>query len=187
TAVYAGVDVELSVSKDGDAVGVRGEKVKDGDRNINYSYTPPEVETGVATELFGSPEASAVIPAEFIADRPKEVLRAEAQDVVLTEGFNGDRRIEVLHTTVRDVLRHVGEPLTAREIWDVARDEFGYQGRRRLLDALNALREGFVESTIVGYAGATAGRGKGHRFTLLADSKPVPQSGGDFVPTDPPK
>src|SRR5690606_1355141 len=136
--------------------------VKDGDRNINYSYTPLVVETGVSTELFGSPETS----------------------VGLTEGFNGDRRIEGLHTTARAVSRSVGEPLTAREIWDVARDEFGYQGRRRLLDALNALREGFVESTIVGYVGATAGRGKGHRYTLLADSKPVPQPGGDFVPTD---
>lgn len=163
TAVYAGMDVELSVSKDGDSVVVRGEKVKDGDRNINYSYTPLVVETGVSTELFGSPETS----------------------VVLTEGFNGDRRIEVLHTTVRDVLRHAGEPLTAKEIWETARDEFGYQGRNRLLDALNALREGFVESTIVGYAGATAGRGKGHRYTLLADSQPVPQPGDATVPNDP--
>src|SRR5690606_7538765 len=163
-AVFGGVDVEWSVSKDGDSVVVRGEKVKDGDRNINYSYTPLVVETGVSTELFGSPETS----------------------VVLTEGFNGDRRIEVLHTTVRDVLRHVGVPLTAREIWDVARDEFGYQGRRRLLDALNALRKGFIESTIVGYAGATA-RGNGHRFTLLADSQPVADPGGDFVPSDPAK
>lgn len=162
TAVYAGMDVELSVSKDGDSVVVRGEKVKDGDRNINHSYTPLVVETGVSTELFGSPETS----------------------VVLTEGFNGDRRIEVLHTTVRDVLRHVGEPLTAKEIWETARDEFGYQGRNRLLDALNALREGFVESTIVGYAGATAGRGKGHRYTLLADSQPVPQPGDATVPND---
>ena len=163
TAVYAGMDVELSVSRDGDSVVVRGEKVKDGDRNISYSYTPLVVETGASTGLFESPETS----------------------VVLVEGFNGDRRIEVLHTTVRDVLRHAGEPLTAKEIWETARDEFGYQGRKRLLDALNALREGRVESTIVGYAGATAGRGKGHRYTLLADSQPVPQPGDATVSNDP--
>src|SRR5690606_41902585 len=99
TAVYAGMDVELSVSRDGDSVVVRGEKVKDGDRNINYSYTPLVVETGASTGLFESPETS----------------------VVLVEGFNGDLRIEVLHTQEWGVVRPAGVPLHAYDTCEPVR------------------------------------------------------------------